>query len=146
MGTIKKKSMPKKWDHDKLTGQQIYHLIVGYSHFEPFPFENEEHQRALWFKFRDQLIRLNWEKHYSSDPSRGGWGTRPAAWWDYEAPELRQLIQGKYPSELLEHGYCFGAPRASGYGCEWESQEEYLDRLGLLTPEEKESLAQEENN
>jgi hypothetical protein len=79
--------------------------------------ENDDDSiRALWSEFHDEIL----EQHTRRRP-----GTRPSAWWRYEAPEPRRTV------ELIDEDD--GEP----YEAE-ESQREYLTRMDLLTPIEKE--------
>jgi hypothetical protein len=66
-------------------------------------FASEEARRAAWEIHRDELLA---REHIP--------GNRPAAWWDYEAPEPR------------DHR---------------EAEADQLQRLGLLTPDELAALA-----
>jgi hypothetical protein len=101
---------------------------------------------ALWTEHRAEIL---------GDWIRVRPGTRPYAWWRFEAPEPRQVVVG---AELLKPTRApddwafvwrgnFGRPafvqvRPRG----WlglpaiESHAAYLDRLGLLTPGERDRL------
>jgi hypothetical protein len=86
----------------------------GLSHFVD---ENDDESiRELWEALRNDII----EQHTRRRP-----GQRPSAWWRFEAPEPRRTV------ELIDEDD--GEP----YEAE-ESQREYLTRLNLLTPIEKE--------
>ena len=103
----------------------------------------------------DQIRRLAWERHrdellaywtgtaaageYRGDlgePRPGGPGTRPWAWWTYDAPEEERRITGE--GEPVP-----GAPLAFGVPTQWlrldlddrpvpEAEQTYLERHGLL--------------
>lgn len=79
-----------------------------------------EEMRQDWEHHREQL--LQWWIGAADDtvrrkpwvfPMRGGPGTRPWAWWEFDAPEA---------------------------ACDGERQADYLTRLGLLLPGEAEQL------
>ena len=77
---------------------------------------DDETIRALWSELQDDIL----QQHVRRRP-----GTRPSAWWRWEAPEPRRTV------ELIDEDD--GEP----YEGE-ESQHAYLTRLNLLTPIEKE--------
>jgi len=77
-------------------------------------------------------------------------GTRPWFWWRYSSPERRRCISGEHyydrlgASHVYPRGYSFGIPafifsRADA-DCTYESERDYLDRHGLLTPAEVEVI------
>jgi hypothetical protein len=78
------------------------YLLLGFRADDAF--ESEEEARAAWFAHRDELIAYwtqdpeTWEKRHGHEsygyPKPGGPGTRPAAWWTFEAPERRRRIGG----------------------------------------------------
>jgi hypothetical protein len=93
--------------------------------------------QELWQEWHTELLAL----HIGCFP-----GSRPYAWWNYEAPEPRQRIDGlphpftdvRYPahSKVLSYGkprYLFVLGDEEE---EFESQADYLKRLKLLTGEE----------
>jgi hypothetical protein len=104
-------------------------------------------RQALWAIHRDAILSAWIAEHP---------GTRPWAWWKFEAAEPRRCVVG---AELLmstreptdwefvwraAHGVpAFLQSRPSGYlGLPTvESQATYLDRLGLLAAEERSALA-----
>ena len=104
-----------------LTDDQTMHLLIGWCFNSvkyrglDFPFEDEEHRRQLWEHNRDFLIDKDVGNQwlYTRRP-----GTRPAGWWDYEAPEPRRDL---------------------------ESEEDYLRRLDLLFPGEDEAIRGSKN-
>ena len=65
---------------------------------------------TLWGELREDCLR----EHIARRP-----GTRPAAWWRFEDREQRRVVDD---GKILE------------------SEEEYLDRLGLLRKKEREAL------
>jgi hypothetical protein len=77
-------------------------------------------------------------------------GSRPWAWWQFDAPELRRVVSGvaKSLEELgwpLRERYAwanyFGQPHSIYVpGCVYETQQAYLERLGLLLSGEEKLL------
>jgi hypothetical protein len=117
---------------------------------------------AAWEFLRGQILR-EWIAGRPDACGRGGAGTRPWAFWAYDARERRQRIDGgihphdnparqaqiaaeeaKYPgcTERYSRLY-YGLPSAilGGEGIDdnvaiYESEAEYIDRLGLWLPNE----------
>jgi hypothetical protein len=126
------------------TSGDIYGLITG--HFYETQHcrkDDEESQRALWDELKDDILA----EHVKRSP-----GSRPWAWWKWEATEMRRVmgldrdIVGDETDRLpafedpnlpahFKRNY-FGKPNIYD-GFLYESEEEYLERLGLLTREEK---------
>jgi hypothetical protein len=79
---------------------------------------------------------------------RGHPGTRPWAWWRYEAREPRRRLGGKGVSLRDDWSY-WGTPGSYVYEYDddqwdppvYETQAAYLERLGLLLPEERVSTS-----
>jgi hypothetical protein len=72
------------------------------------------------------------------------WGTRPAAWWQFDAPEPRRLVSD-HAGYLLPGKHIgfsglpdFRAPLEVFNKMVFETQFAYLKRLGLLLPGESE--------
>lgn len=99
----------------ELTERERTNLICGpYHPHQHVPvFRDEAERREAWETHRDELIRLNFVKKPLGIlcGSGKGFGTRPLAWWEFDAPE----------------------PLRDG-----ETELEFLQRHNLLTPEEKE--------
>ena len=81
---------------------------------------------------------------------RLAWGQRPAAWWDYEAPGMRRPSQGSTESLYGGAGVfkgrfkgIYNVKTMSDYPI-YEDQSEYLERLNLLMPGEKEKIEKQE--
>jgi hypothetical protein len=101
---------------------------------------------VLWDKFRDDVLPDYIEWHP---------GHRPWGWWEFDAPEPRRCVSGPGAfafrnddaPDWTKHLH-FGMPAVHG-GDDWdnpshyESQAAYLDRLGLLTDDEREALGGE---
>lgn len=75
-----KDKLPKGFSED-----QEYHFNKGYWFFS-YPFKSLDEERAIWNEHKDMLVR----KWVVEQP-----GTRPAAWWKFDAPERRRRIDGK---------------------------------------------------
>jgi hypothetical protein len=116
---------------------------------------SEPEQRAAWAELGPEImavwLRLN--------P-----GTRPDAWWHFDAPpgELRRCLNGVHPFDDPEHvaearriraeyptgldlmETSCGKPRYIGrkqFELVYETQADYLERLGLMTTTERAALA-----
>ena len=115
---------------------------------------DQEQARECWQKHREVLL-AEW---IEDNP-----GTRPWAWWRFDAPERRQCTNGPHPHDCQTYiakaeaslrrsewfgqvafALTYGVPRIMG-GCEccnpepdYEWEVEYLHRLELLTPAEAE--------
>jgi hypothetical protein len=98
---------------------------------------NLDELRALWNLNGAELLR-----EWIDD---GHPGTRPWAWWLFEAEEPRRAISGEpsYPAELPMWRLHSGLPWASG-SLVAEAQAAYLARHDLLAPEERADLDAED--
>lgn len=146
-----------------LSFNQILHLLLGWCFGSmegrdlQFPFQSEEHRRQVWEDNREFLI--NKDANGDAELAQREPGTRPAAWWDYDSPEPRKIIKNAqfwehreppYMKKRGESPYSFGISKvmhpvegwsAAGYPlAEYESEADYLQRLGLLLPGEAEAL------
>ena len=84
---------------------------------------------TAWSELRDELLPTWVEQHP---------GTRPYAWWRFEAPEPRRQVSSG--PESLGPATWFGCPssfRGMPHDGMFETEAEYLERLGLLTPVEE---------
>lgn len=121
--------------------------------------------REAWEIFRDEILH-DWIRDKPQYPGYygPGPGTRPWAWWKFDAPELRRRIDGKpHPFENPDRiaaiaereikfpGFAqtanktyFGTSSClfmrDDFGAEYETQQQYLERLDLLLPGERELL------
>lgn len=100
--------------------------------------DHEAQARALWEEWREVMLR-DWIAHYP--------GTRPHAWWTWDAPEPRKLLEGEWsfhdawPDTLREK---FKSPRHFGtcsptalINPAWETEYAFLQRHKLLTSSER---------
>lgn len=122
--------------------KHVQYLLTGFWYVRPFPFADDEaEQREVWNELRDELLP-DW---IAESP-----GTRPWAWWQFDAPERRRRINGAHPFDNPERSASqnrlwFGRPAV--YVCRddsearYETEREYLTRLNLLLPEEMDSTA-----
>lgn len=96
---------------------------------------DREAARAAWDVLRAELM----VEFVAEKPCR-----RPAAWWWFEAPELRRRLDGGlHPCEDPERNIpsYFGTPRRyeveDDFRAVYESEAAYLLRLGQLVPAER---------
>ena len=134
------------------------------------PFGRPKGQRfdpwAAWTENQDALLEYwiqdpeGWEPAWWMQPRPPGPGHRPWAWWRFEAREPRRMIRdgqavewireswGEGAREIWEGsriGFLFGRPSSclcypTFSETEWESEADYLERLGLLTDRETQQL------
>ncbi len=141
---------------DGYTQAQIEELLTGFEFIPGTGFDCDEAKRAAWEELREPLLR-RWVK---DNP-----GTRPHAWWLYDAPERRRRVDGvqhpfdnrkrkeyvakwaaDYPREAEQNAYrlSYGKPNAfcvsDDFTAEYETEAEFLQRLGLLTGAERQAL------
>jgi hypothetical protein len=119
---------------------------------QPPPQFTEADWRAAWEELRDEIMRLHLEGFGPEDADvllgrdEGPQpGSRPWGWWAFDAPERRRVVAGKEHPIEGKPEYYFGMPNPSRGLVEYESQDDYLRRLGLLTPEEEAALLEEAN-
>lgn len=124
-----------------LTYTQAIDLITGHAFFEPFACDSD--REAAWWSVRDE-----WLPDYIAEAP----GTRPAAWWDYEAAEPRALLSGPGNSAFRKpdapewtRKLCFGAPSVHDIDdfktpSTYETQLAFLQRLNLLEQSEVDYL------
>ena len=82
-----------------------------------------------------QRLSLGLAEHIAQHP-----GTRPFAWWELEASELRRVRSGMDAPTPHFRGPRFGLAH-DYYADHYETETDYLDRLDLLTPEERVALS-----
>ena len=119
-------------------------------------FESEQLARHCWEDLRDEVL-ADW---IAERP-----GTRPYAWWKYDAPERRQCLNQVHPfddpereehiAQMLERSpnmetqsfyeLYYGTPGSlvapNDFSCLFETESDYLARLDLLTEYEREEIA-----
>lgn len=118
--------------------------------------------KAAWQIFRDEILH-DWIREQGPHYRPQGPGTRPWAWWAFDAPEPRRRIDGgihphddparhahvaawdaRHPGFARRAGKLyFGLPsclmRGEGFddfSAEYEAEFQYIDRLGLWLPGE----------
>lgn len=116
------------WERDRGTGR-----------FGPFP-DRTSYARA-WARTKASILR----RWIAAHP-----GTRPAAWWEFEAPKAkRQRLGGTGSPAIPGDTSLRGQPRwfREDYSRtdppRYETDAAYLERLGLLTPGERTALGLE---
>lgn len=126
-------------------------ILLGFDPFfyKPLP---ESRIKQLYLKnkaFIMGLIGQNLRKTIPGWFVRGipiGFGTRPAAWWSYDATEGRRMIAGD-PDEIWPNSPLWlGIPKLytrPDHSCRFETQAAYLERLDLLLPGELEKIKPE---
>ena len=120
----------------------LSHLETGHDFSGGFGRENVDRDamRKVWNECRDDLIQATIQKE--------GPGHRPWAWWEFAAPEPRQIVKMvvqelRVPCASLAGRYGIPFDGLDGLAI-YESQAEYLKRLGLLTESERSLLHLEE--
>lgn len=97
---------------------------------------------AAWAELRSELMAA-W---HTGTPipdaydEKGTAGERPAAWWTYDAPGRRRVVEGTEQNTGDDRTF-FGVPAIARGLVEYESQAEFLDRHDLLTDAERAALA-----
>jgi hypothetical protein len=93
---------------------------------------SDDELRAAWDDLREELLA----RHIAEHP-----GSRPWAWWQYDTPEPRRQI-GPGPEPIGDADW-FGCPskfRGIPPSGMYESEADYLERLGLLKDDERRRL------
>lgn len=120
---------------------------------------------GAWQFLAPQMLR-DWIRMQPRPGDHGGAGTRPAAWWVYDARERLQRVDGKphpfdnperqakiagivaqYPHRAVDFDYLFYGGLGNyivpdDHTAIFETEYEYLKRLGLLLPGEEELYAE----
>lgn len=104
---------------------RLLHLLDGHDHFGDI-YRDPSEAKLLWEGVRSRFL----EEHIRRVP-----GTRPWAWWEWDSPEPRRILQGNADSVLSEAGSWMGAPATGNLVV--ESQAAYLRRHRLLAPSER---------
>lgn len=157
---------PVVMQSENLSEWEKYHLLKGHDFFGDgygrtlhgnHDGEDRERMQADWERHRDALL-AEW---ISVEP-----GTRPYAWWTFDAPERRRRIDGKphpfdnperkariesdrkrYPNSASDPcKLWYGRPGVlmtlDDFEAKYETEADYLRRLGLLLPGEEEMIAE----
>jgi len=139
---------PKRRRPTDFTEHHIKHLLVGHD-FVGLGFNDVAAMREAWEVLRDELLPIWTEEHP---------GSRPWSWWAFDATERRRRIDGKpHPfdnsdriteveriadlpdtspdfRDQMKRLVC-GKPNAllvaDDFVAEYESEQDYLARLGL---------------
>ncbi len=138
----------------RLSKWQRWHLLTG--HHYGSGFVDEAAAREAWAAHREALMAY-WTRSdltpEDESPEPGGPGTRPWAWWRFEAAaEPRRRLGGvglggadDPDAPAWRRKMSFGVPSVWS-GVDWsdvpvyESEPAYLDRLGLLSDEERRAI------
>ena len=132
--------MPRKTRRKRRTNKynewHLHQLATGHCYIAGTAFDDDmEALQVAWEQLRDRFMEV-WKAEFA--------GTRPHAWWKFDAPERRQRIDGNpHPfdnQERKDFQLRYGKPRmlvlTDDFMAEYEGQLEYLLRLGLIEPEE----------
>ena len=145
MPTIRKRKYQRRYPNE-LSDDQKDNLLSGFS-LGPEPFSSEEERRKAWTAHRDELMQYIGHTSGPGFYSQNGLrlGTRPAAWWQYDAKEPRRRLHGdisiKPIGEEISGNGTLRFWTAAVHDDEFETQHEYLRRHGLLTDAEQEQTA-----
>jgi len=148
MPTIRHKQRATRRGEDREYLRQT--LLTGRDFFDHY---TDAELREAWRSWRGDLL-ADW---IAERP-----GTRPWAWWRYDAPERRQRIDGKpHPFDSIEreetlaehhadapqhvrdlhYALSWGTPRMlitrDCFEAQYETEVDYLSRLELLEPGEQ---------
>jgi hypothetical protein len=78
--------------------------------------------------FDEALAREHWKEYHVDLLAECGPDCRPWAWWAFEAPEPRRIVDWGAPACL----YATPPGQRLVLGAVYESEQEYLARLGLV--------------
>ena len=111
----------------------LLYLVRGHLYFSEFIRSNDDTETImeLWEPLREDILK----QHISTEPA-----SRPWAWWALEDREPRRRLSRK-PCACPPGAVFTGLPplnlswfgHSRGCRCEYESESDYLKRLGLLT-------------
>jgi len=149
------KSMPRKLRHPKArrdtvqVSRALFHLLLwgdwqGARRLQkedgtnPWELFGWMHKQGAWLAIATDAVMAWVEVHP---------GSRPPAWWEWSAPELRALVGGSYTA-IVGAGRCH--PNGIPYIANWEydeprveSEPAFLDRFDLWVPGERRRVAPE---
>jgi hypothetical protein len=126
-------------------------LITGHFYFPEFIHDSGDIETAkeIWSELREDIL-VQHARQQRPVRNRIFDSVRPWAWWALEDRDSRRRLSrktctcwpgSKHPGLPPLTLSWFGHPR--GCRCEYESEEAYLARLGLLTPAEEKQLRAE---
>jgi hypothetical protein len=141
MGTVRYRERKRLLPEDTFTEEKKVQLLCGADFFDdaygdPPNEESLKQMKRDWRRYRAKLMA----EHINQHP-----GTRPYMWWFLESTEPRRLVSGhcRPLTDRLHEGtpelYDFDQKSRP----EWETQADYLERLGLLTPFEQRYFKEE---
>ena len=146
MGHRPKKPIERRGESG-LSAEELEHLIHGQNLLDgddPTWADDDEARRQVWEKHKTFIMSLQGQpcKGESFRFQRGNtyfeYGTRPEAWWSYDAPGPRLLLKGDPGNAVEGCGLSMGTPRRfrDGQAMVFESERDYLERHGLLNDRE----------
>ena len=121
---------------NKYNEWHLHQLATGHFYVVGISFDDDmEAMKEAWGQLRERIMEV-WRVEYA--------GTRPHAWWQFDAPEHRQRVDGNpHPFDQPEREdtrLYFGKPQMmfgkDDFMAEYEGELEYLLRLGLIEPDE----------
>jgi hypothetical protein len=126
--------------HDRtieLDALQLSFLRTGFSIVLQLGIWTPEEAKAAWERHRGWIIE-DWIRERP--------GTRPQAWWQHDAMELRRLLirENKPPDYPWMNRNYYGIPSVRCPQGTWETELAYLTRLDLLTDSEKRLIERRE--
>jgi hypothetical protein len=132
--------MPRKVRRRRRTNKcnewHLHQLATGHCYVAGIAFDDDmEAMKEAWEHLRERIMEV-WKVEFA--------GTRPYAWWQFEAVEYRQRVDGKpHPFDNPEREdmqLYIGKPRMmigkDDFMAEYEGELEYLLRLGLVEADE----------
>jgi hypothetical protein len=132
--------MPRKVRRRRRTNKchewHLHQLATGHCYVAGIAFDDDmEAMKEAWEHLRERIMEV-WKVEFA--------GTRPYAWWQFEAIEYRQRVDGKpHPFDNPEREdmqLYMGKPRMmigkDDFMAEYEGELEYLLRLGLVEADE----------
>jgi hypothetical protein len=112
-----------------LAQDDVRFFLVGFSHFSDVPTWDRESQLSAWKLLSPHII----SRWLAALP-----GSRPAGWWMFDAAELRRQITG--PRVESSERYWLGMPNPRPAATDFETEADYLTRLALWRPGEREAF------
>ena len=132
--------MPRKTRRKKRRNEynewHLHQLATGHCYIAGQAFDDDmEALKVAWDQLRERFMEV-WKAEFA--------GTRPHAWWKFDAPERRLRVDGNpHPFDNPERedtGLYYGKPNIltckDDFMAEYEGELEYLLRLGLIEADE----------